>query len=251
MFYLRVLLATLGFLAASVYGIVISLVRRDRSRLARDYARMLARLVRPALGTRVEVHGEERLYERRPCVFISNHQTILDAPILAGIFPHETAVVAKQGIRKIPLFGWLYEVTGNILIDRADRAKAVGRLREAEEAIRQRGVSVWIFPEGTRGTAPGELLPFKKGAFHMAVATGVPLVPVVVSPLKQLYDLENRCIRPGTAEVRVLEPIPTTGLKEDDLLPLMEEAHRRMAAALAEMAVRREFLPPPPGKRGR
>lgn len=248
MFYLRALLAVLGFLAASVYGIGIALVRRDRSRVPHDYARMLARLVRPALGTRVVVRGEENLYRQRPCVYISNHQTILDAPILAGIYPVDTVVVAKEEIRKIPLFGWLYAVTGNVLIDRSDREQAVERLREAEEAIKQRGVSVWIFPEGTRGTVPGELLPFKKGAFHMAIATGVPLVPVVVSPLKALYDLKRRTIRPGTAEVRILEPIPTVGRTERDLASLMEETRQRMAAALKEMAVRREFLPPHAGQ---
>jgi 1-acyl-sn-glycerol-3-phosphate acyltransferase len=236
MFYLRVALTILAFLAAAAYGIGIALVRRDRSRVAHDYARLLARLVRPALGLRVRIRGRENLLAQRPCIYIVNHQSIVDVPVLAEIFPPDTVVIGKKELRRIPLFGWLYERTGNILIDRADSHRAVGRMREAEQAILERGVSVWVFPEGTRGRVPGELLPFKKGAFHMAIATGAPLVPVVVSPLAERVDLERRRIRPGPVEVRVLEPIPARGLRDSDLGALLALAHARMQAALGEMA---------------
>lgn len=238
MFYLRILLGVLAFVATAFYGVAIAVVRRDKSCVARDYAHALARWMRPALGVRVLVHHEERLYAARPCIYISNHQTVFDVPVLAGLYPAGTVVIAKREIRKIPFFGWLYEVTGNVLIDRSDRTQAVGRLKEAEAAILERGASVWIFPEGTRGKVPGEMLPFKKGAFHMAVATGVPLVPVVVSPLRPIFDMQRRRIRPGTAEVEVLEPIPTAGLTEDDIPALIEVTHDRMQAAQDELSAR-------------
>ncbi len=244
MFYLRLAGGVLGFVAATGYGIGSALLRRDRSRVPARYARLLSRLLLPPFGIRLEVHGEENLYAERPCVYISNHQTSFDVPVLASIYPPDTVVVAKKEIRNIPLFGWLYQATGNVLIDRANRKQAVGRLQEAEEAIRTRGVSVWIFPEGTRATEPGKLLPFKKGAFYMAIATGVPIVPVVASPITPLVDFKRRRSRSGTVEIRVLEPIPTAGLTEDDVLTLIETAHGRMAATLEEMAVRRGFLPP-------
>lgn len=246
MFYLRLALGVLAFIAASAYGIGIAVLRRDRSLVAHDYARLLARLMRSALGLRVVVHGEENLYAQRPCIYISNHQSVFDVPILAGIYPPATVVIAKREIRKIPLFGWLYEVTGNVLIDRADRQQSVGRMKEAEEAIMERGASVWIFPEGTRGKIPGELLPFKKGAFYMAIASGAPLVPIVVSPLRELLDMKNRRIRSGTAEIRVLAPISAAGLTEADISSLMDTAQGRMQTALTEMARSREIPLPHP-----
>jgi 1-acyl-sn-glycerol-3-phosphate acyltransferase len=244
MFYLRMFAALLAFVAASMYGVVIALVRRDRSRVAHDYARKLAAWLLPVLRQRVTVRGAENLAAHRPCVFIANHQSLLDVPVLAGCFAPGSVVIAKKEIRSIPLFGWLYAVTGNLFIDRGNTARAVALLRAAEDAIRERRVAVWIFPEGTRSPVPGELLPFKKGGFRMAVATGAPLIPVVTSPLKPRSDIVRRRLDPNDVEVRVLEPIPTAGLGEDDVIPLMREAQRRMGAALAEMAAERGITAP-------
>jgi 1-acyl-sn-glycerol-3-phosphate acyltransferase len=247
MFYLRFLIALIGFLVAAVYGITIALVRRDRSRVAYDYAKLLGRLMRRPVGLqRVEISGEEHIYGHQPCIYIANHQGYFDVPAMATVYPADTVVIAKKEIRSIPLFGWLYVRTGNILIDRGDRNQAVAQLKSVSAEIRRRGVSVWIFPEGTRGKVPGELLPFKKGAFQMAIAAQRPLVPIVMSPLRTVIDTKAREIRPGTVEIRVLEPIPTEGLTETDVDSLLEEAHRRMSSALAELTERRG-LPPAGG----
>jgi lysophosphatidate acyltransferase len=243
-FYLRFLLGLLAFVAASAYGISIALFRRDKSRVASDYAHLLGRLQRPALGIRVRAVGVERLQAHRPCIIISNHQSMLDVPILAEVFGPGQVVIAKRELRSIPFFGWLYTVTGNIFLDRGHHERAMKSLREAEEEIRRRKVAVWIFPEGTRGREPGKLLPFKKGAFHLAVRTGAPLIPVVVSPLRPSLDLEGGRLQPGTVEVRVLDPVPTGGLTERDIPRLMDEARHRMGAALMEMAASRG-LPAP------
>lgn len=247
MFFLRLFLGFLAFLAASVVGAGAALVRRDVSLVPYRYARLLARLMRPAFGLKVVVHGEENLHRERPCIYISNHQSIYDVPVLAGIYPPDTVVIGKKELRGIPIFGWIYARTGNVLIDRSRREDAVGRLGEATEAIRREGKSIWIFPEGTRTSVQGELLPFKKGAFHMAVKTGVPLVPVVVAPVKRLWDLKRLRIRPGTVEVRVLEPIPVAHLTEAEIPELVREAHRRMTEALHELAARTEL---PPAREG-
>ena len=236
MFYLRLSLALLGFLAASVYGVAIAVSRREKRLVAHDYAQMMVRLMRPPLGIRARVTGREHLLATRPCIYIANHQSAYDVPVLAELHTPHTVIIGKKELARIPLFGWLYRVTGNVLIDRANRANAVGRLREAEAAIRERGVSVWIFPEGTRGNTPGKLLPFKKGAFYMAIATGAPLVPVVVGPVTEVFDLERRLARPGTVRVRVLEPIKTAGLKDDDVETLIATARGRMTDALTELA---------------
>lgn len=247
MFYLRMFAALLAFVAASTYGVVIALVRRDKSRVAHDYAQLLHRWMLPIFRQRVTVRGAEQLNAHRPCVFIANHQSLLDVPVLAVCFAPGSVVIAKKEIRSVPFFGWLYMVTGNLLIDRGNTAQSVGMLRAAEEAIRERRVAVWIFPEGTRSKVAGELLPFKKGGFRMAVATGAPLVPVVASPLKPRSDLVRRRLDPNDIEIRVLEPIPTAGLGEGDVTALMHRAQRRMGAALAEMAADRGIAPPAQG----
>ncbi|HET7274657.1 MAG TPA: lysophospholipid acyltransferase family protein [Longimicrobiaceae bacterium] len=236
MFYLRVALSLAGFLAASIYGVAIAVLRRDKRCVAHDYAQMMVRLMRPPLGLKVEVEGREKLSQTRPCIYIANHQSAYDVPVLAELYLPDTVVIGKKELANIPFFGWLYRVTGNIMIDRKDTERAVGRLREAEEAVRTRGVSIWIFPEGTRGKVAGELLPFKKGAFYMAIATGIPLVPVVVAPLRGLFNLEERELHSGTVHVRVLDGIPTAGLTDADLASLIDTARTRMSNALRDLA---------------
>jgi 1-acyl-sn-glycerol-3-phosphate acyltransferase len=237
LFFLRVPLALIGFVAASVYGVWIAVWRRDRRRVAHDYAQMMVRLMRPPLGLRVRAEGRENLTRHSPCIYIANHQSIFDVVVLGEFYRVGTVVIGKKELRRIPFFGWLYAVTGNVFIDRSDNPSAVGRLVEAERAIAERGVSVWIFPEGTRGKQPGILLPFKKGAFYMAVATGVPLVPVVAGPVRPLFDPRRLRASPGTIPVRILDPIPTTGLTEGDVPALIRTAHDRMQAALTELNV--------------
>ena len=239
MFYVRVGLSLLGFVAASIYAIGLALVRRDRSRVAYDYAQAMARLMRPPLGLRVEVMGREHLLEQRPCIYVANHQSAFDVPVLAELHTPGAVIIGKKELRRIPFFGWLYAVTGNILIDRANNSRALGRLREAEAAIRERRVSVWIFPEGTRGTVPGKLLPFKKGAFYMGIATGAPLVPIVVGPVAEVFDVGKRLARPGTVSVRILDPIPTAGLNDSDVDALIAVTRRRMQETLDELAAER------------
>lgn len=239
MFYLRLLLAVIGVGIASTYGIALTLIREDRSGVPRGFAGALRRLVHPILGLRVRSQGMEHLSSAQPCVYVVNHQSAFDVPVLSGLYPANTVLVAKKELRDIPLFGWLYAATGNILIDRERNSSAVQQLREAEEAIRDRGVSVWMFPEGTRGRVAGRILPFKKGAFYLAIAAQVPIVPVVVSPVLDLYNVAKRYIHPGTIEVRVLPPIPTAGCTEKDVPAVLEEVHRQMSRTIGELKTSR------------
>ncbi len=101
-------------------------------------------------------------------------------------------------------------------------------------ALRQDGVSIWIAPEGTRNHGTG-LLPFKKGAFHMAIAAQVPIVPIVCAPLGPLIDWKRRIFGPGALPMRILSPIPTTGLTEADLADLSDRVRSAMLAALGEL----------------
>jgi len=238
LFYPRLALSILGFFAASAHGVGLALVRRDRSRVAYDTAQMLMRLMRRPLGISTRVLGREHMSAHRPCIYLSNHQSAFDVPVLAELFPPDTVVIGKQELSNIPLFGWVFKATGNILIDRKNNPTAVGQMRAVEEAIRERGVSVWIFPEGTRGRVSGTLLPFKKGAFYMAVATGVPVVPIVVEPLQPHFDPGRRHLKSAELEVRVLAPVMPGDGGEKAVAELVSTVHTRMQAALSEMTER-------------
>ncbi len=244
MFYLRVAAAVLAFVAASFYGIAIALVRRDRTTVASDYAAVFGSWMRPLLGIDLRVLDEHNLDDHRPCVFVGNHQSMLDVAIYARCFKRGSVVIAKKEVGSVPFFGWIYRRSGNLLIDRSHTASAVGQLKAAEAEMIRRKAAIWILPEGTRGGVPGKLLPFKKGAFQMALHTGVPIIPVVVSPLKPGLDLSARRLTRTRVDARALDPIPTAGLTEDDLPMLMERTRRVMAEELHRMAVERGIFPP-------
>jgi len=245
MFYLRLLGALAGFVAASVYGLVMSLVRRDGPTAAADYAAMLARLTHRPLGIRLEIRNAGRLTDTRPCVFIANHQSLLDVPILGACYKRGSVIVAKKEIGGIPFFGWIYRATGNLLIDRGHTEQAVERLKVAEDAVRARRAAVWILPEGTRGPGDGLLQPFKKGAFRIAQGTGAPLIPVVISPLKPDFDLGRKRLRRARVVVQVLEPIAVDGMgdSEQETVALMERVHEQMETALHALGVELGRLP--------
>lgn len=130
----------------------------------------------------------------------------------------------------IPFFGQLYWLAGNILIDRANRAKAHGTIAQVVEQIKNRHLSVWMFPEGTRSRGRG-LLPFKTGAFHAAISAGVPIVPVCVSSITNGRIKLNRWNN-GSVIVEMLSPIDTSGYTKEQVRELAEYCHKVMKAKI-------------------
>ncbi|VEI48372.1 1-acyl-sn-glycerol-3-phosphate acyltransferase [Actinobacillus equuli] len=126
----------------------------------------------------------------------------------------------------------MYWATGNIFINREKRSSAISTMNKVGEIIRERQISIWMFPEGTRSRGRG-LLPFKTGAFHTAIAAGVPIVPIVCSSLHNKVDL-NRWNN-GTVICESLEPIDTTGYNRDNIKELIEKCHSIMAAKIADL----------------
>jgi 1-acyl-sn-glycerol-3-phosphate acyltransferase len=158
------------------------------------------------MGWKIDVANRERL-DAGPCVIVANHQSFLDVVTFGSIFPKRTVSAGKREIGRIPVFGWFYRLSGNLVIDRSDPRGARGSLDDAARTIREERVSVWFMPEGHRNRGP-ELLPFKTGAFRLAAAAGVPIIPIVAEPLAVIADTERSLARPGTLRMTVLEPIP-------------------------------------------
>ena len=152
-----------------------------------------------------------------------------------SIFPKRTVSAGKREIGRIPIFGWFYRLSGNLIIDRDHARSALQSLEAAARAVRDEDLSVWFMPEGHRNTTTS-LLPFKSGAFRLAIAAGVPILPVVAGPLPVILDVRARRARPGRLPVRVLDPISTTGLTAKDVPALTERARGDMQAALDALA---------------
>jgi 1-acyl-sn-glycerol-3-phosphate acyltransferase len=162
-------------------------------------------------------------------VVVANHQSFLDIFVLCNI-PHEMKWVAKRELFKIPLFGWGLSLAGDISLDRGDAASALKVMSKARRYLRN-GMSVMIFPEGTR-SEDGTLLPFKPGAFKLAVETGVPLLPIAVTGTAHGMPKGGPWVRPTQITVRILEPLPTEGLSGRNVRKLRDDVHDRIARAI-------------------
>jgi 1-acyl-sn-glycerol-3-phosphate acyltransferase len=162
-------------------------------------------------------------------VVVANHQSILDILMLARL-PREMKWVAKESLFKIPWAGWMMRMAGDISIRRGDAESGGDALARAKTYL-ARGMSVMIFPEGTR-SAKGTLLPFKSGAFRLAIDAGVPVLPLAVHGTAHGMPKGGPWVRPCRAFARILPPVPTAGRSVDDAGKLKEEVRRLIAAEL-------------------
>lgn len=191
--------------------------------------RLWSSLVLWAAGVKVRVHGLENLKSGEPHIFASNHVSWFDVPALAKILPRYK-FVAKAELFKVPIFGSGMRSVGMIEIQRDNRKAAFGAYELAAEKIRS-GNSVVVFPEGTRGRAY-PLRPFKKGPFVLAIAAGVPIVPIIVHGTIEIMQKGSLWVHPGTIDVHLLEPVTTTGVDYDHREALMQTVRTRMAEAM-------------------
>jgi 1-acyl-sn-glycerol-3-phosphate acyltransferase len=185
-----------------------------------------------AVGIKVRVHGLENINTEEPHIFASNHVSWFDVPALAKILPHYK-FVAKAELFKVPIFGRGMRAVGMIEIQRENRKAAFGAYDIAAERIRG-GASVVVFPEGTRGHAY-PLRPFKKGPFVLAIAAGVPIVPVIVHGTIEIMPKGSLWAHPGMIDVHLLEPVNTTGVDYDHREALMQTVRTRMANAMRDI----------------
>ena len=169
---------------------------------------------------------------RRPYVVVANHESFVDILLISHL-PMEMKWLSKATFFKIPVVGWLMSLAGDIRLVRGDRRSVVAALEDCRKRLDQR-VSVMIFPEGTRSPT-GELQPFKDGAFDLAIAKQVPILPLAVHGTTTALRKHDWRLGRSDAEVRVLEPIHTEGLTHADVAELREQVRDRIAAELALM----------------
>jgi 1-acyl-sn-glycerol-3-phosphate acyltransferase len=180
------------------------------------------------LGIKIVIENRERLLQNQPCIYLGNHQSNLDIIIHAFAYQKSTVAIGKKEIIFIPVFGTLFYLAGNILLDRQNKNNAFASLDKACAHIIKNKVSIYMFPEGTRNHGAKELLPFKRGAFYLAIKAQVPLVPIVASPIYPLLDFKNKRFKKGTITLTAAEPIITKGKSENDIQEIMTKAQNRM-----------------------
>jgi putative phosphoserine phosphatase/1-acylglycerol-3-phosphate O-acyltransferase len=186
-----------------------------------------------ALGeVEVRVLGEEHLWSARPAVFIWNHRNIFDAQIVGNLVRRDFGAVAKKELENVPIFAAAKLFMNIAFIDRRDSKAAVKALEPATKLLSE-GISMLVAPEGTRASGEG-VAPFKKGAFRMAMAAGVPVVPIVIRNADDLGARDSRFMRPGTVDVMVLPPIDVSHWKLRGLDARIEAVRRRYIEALAD-----------------
>ena len=186
-----------------------------------------------ASGVKVFVEGVEHIPHDQPEIIVSNHTSWLDIPAIATTVPKRTRFVAKKELERVPLFGLAMVRAGHISIDRQDRASAIESLERAGAALRSDNSSVVIFAEGTR-SVDGKLKPFKKGAFMLALHTGVNVVPTAVVGSHEALPKHHWRLGPGPIIVRFGEPIPMTGFGPHNREELVELVRQRIDELLAK-----------------
>jgi putative phosphoserine phosphatase/1-acylglycerol-3-phosphate O-acyltransferase len=220
-----------GSVVPSVWaGLAAGLVNRSRREGINMAGSLWGDLATSLAGVDLRVEGEEHLWSHRPAVFIFNHQSGLDAVLMIKMLRRDMTGVGKQEVRRNPIFGPLFGVAGVVFIDRADTSKAIRSLKPAVEALRQ-GRSLVIAPEGTRSPTP-RLGRFKKGAFHIAMQAGVPVVPVVFRNVLDSLPKHALVLRPATIEAVVLQPVDTRDWKREHLDAEIEAIRNRYLEVL-------------------
>jgi 1-acyl-sn-glycerol-3-phosphate acyltransferase len=185
-----------------------------------------------ACGARVEVKGLEHVEDGRSYVFISNHRSYLDTATLFFFAGTKMGLVAKRELLKVPVFGQGLHFVNIIAIDRSNPERALRSMEKAREVMRQ-GYSFGVFAEGTRAM-PGELLPFKKGAFHLAIQTQAPIIPVAIKETDWMMGKKTGVAYSGTIKMTLLAPIETRNVEESRLMELLQQTRAVIAEELAK-----------------
>ena len=208
------MLLTIWYLG-KVYLLSIFGMREALCRSCAPAARAWSRAILSLAGVEVTIEGAEHLDTDGASIVIANHESWFDVWALAGWLPFDIRFVGKKELMWIPIFGRAWRVCGHIEIDRTDRDSAIASMERAGRQIKEGGLHLMLFAEGTR-SSDGRLQPFKKGPFVLAIEGGVPLVPVSIVGSRPIMPKGSFRIGRGNIVVRIGKPISATGLEHSD-----------------------------------
>ncbi|XP_039714830.1 1-acyl-sn-glycerol-3-phosphate acyltransferase beta isoform X2 [Pteropus medius] len=227
-FYAKVALYCALCLTVSIAASAVCLLRHGGRTV--ENMRIISWFIRSfkyLYGLRFDVKGRQKLEVDRPCVIISNHQSILDMMGLMEILPPRCVQIAKRELLFMGPVGLVMYLGGVFFINRQCSSTAMTVMTEVGERMVRENLKVWIYPEGTRNDNE-DLLPFKKGAFYLAIQAQVPIIPVVYSSFSSFYKPRTKLFTSGTIKVEVLDAIPTSGLTVADVPTLIDTCYQAM-----------------------
>ncbi|MGB5331992.1 MAG: HAD-IB family hydrolase [Woeseiaceae bacterium] len=214
--WIRSLLVPASLVGSFLAGLPILALTGSRRDALNFSVSVFADTASALIGLNLKVKGEQHLWSHRPAVFIFNHQSNVDMVIIARLLRRDITGVGKREIRDMPVIGRVMEAAGVVLIDRRNSASAIEAMKPLVDAMRVEGKSVCLSPEGTRASTI-RLADFKKGAFHLAMQAGVPIVPIVIQNSGDVQPKGDILYHPGTVEVEVLPPIDTSKWSADTI----------------------------------
>lgn len=185
-----------------------------RGHFAHRCARLWSWLILATTGVRVQVRGLERLQPGTTYVFVANHQSIYDIPVIFASLPYQLRIIAKDSLGRFPFLGWHLSRTGHLLVNR--RSRDPRAVFNWANALTANGLSLIVFPEGTR-SADGQLGPFKAGSLYPAVQAGLPIVPVSVAGSRHVMKKGRLMTCPGEVELTIHDPIATVAAEEPNV----------------------------------
>jgi len=225
---LAIIYLTLGP-PAGIFGILYSLFTGNIDLLYKSGLMRIARFGIYAAGVRVELHGLENVPVGRPCIFMANHASNLDPPILLPLVPGRTSILLKSSLMRIPILGTAMRMGKFVPIERGGSLEGGRRSVNAATSAIRSGLHLVVFPEGTR-SPDGRLTSFKKGPFFLAQRTGAPIIPVAIAGTQCLMPKDSATIQPGAVQVTYLPLIEPSDYPTREAL--MEAVHAAIAVAL-------------------
>ncbi len=219
----QVLIKTVIIIATVVLGVIyIILSPLDFKRKIFDFLmRLWAGIILFISGVKTRTIGLENIDKNLSYIIVSNHQSQFDIPVMIKCFPLTVRMLAKKELFRIPIFGWAIYIAGHISLDRGKGRKALKSLRKASERIKKMKLSIIVYPEGTR-SPDGEVKSFKKGAFRLALETGLPILPVSIIGSLNIMAKDSLKVNKGEIKVIIGKPIVNENLKKADLKNLSE-----------------------------
>lgn len=214
-------------------NLLVSLFETDGRRqvaIARAWSKMLILIA----GVKLTIEGLEHIDLQGNYIFVSNHLSYMDTPVVLGHIPVQFRFMAKEELFRIPFLGYHLTRAGHIKVPRQDPRAAIRGMNDAARYIQERGVSVLIFPEG--GRSDGTLQKFKEGAAYIAIKSGAPVVPIALIGTQIVLPMHSLNIRPGKVTMRIGRPIPTKELAIADRGALTETLHTKVAGLLANQS---------------
>ncbi len=220
----------IAFVISIVIGAVLCLcaIPISRIKLPTYFMQAWGKTLLRICGIRLAIEGIEHVDPARPCIYMSNHESTIDIPVLIAALPVDLRFVYKRSLGWVPFVGWAIWAMGMVPIDRANRSRAMVSLRKAGQRVKS-GLPVLVFPEGTR--AKSGILPFKKGGFRLALANKLDIVPITLVNSQQLCPRNSLMAKPGTLHVVIHPRVEASQYSESTRSKLMADVRERIASA--------------------